>query len=40
MKKIIKNKKTRAEIMVENFNKTNNLEFLINNEENFSYSGF
>ena len=40
IEEIIKNKKTRAEIMVENFNKTNNLEFLINNEENFSYSGF
>jgi hypothetical protein len=26
--------------LVEQFNKKNNLEFLINHEENFSYSGF
>ena len=37
---IIKNKKTRAEMLVEQFNKTKNLKFLLNHEENFSYSGF
>ena len=40
IEEIVKNKKTRAEMLVEHFNKTNNLEFLINHEENFSYSGF
>jgi len=40
IEEIIKNKKTRAEMLVEQFNKKNNLEFLINHEENFSYSGF
>ena len=36
----IKNKKTRAEMLIEQFNKTNNLNFLVNHDENFSYSGF
>jgi hypothetical protein len=40
IEEIIKNNKTRAEMLVEQFNKKNNLEFLINHEENFSYSGF
>ena len=37
---IINNKKTRAEMLIEQFNKTKNLNFLVNHEENFSYSGF
>ena len=40
IEEIIKNKKTRAEMLVEQFNKTKNLKFLLNHEENFSYSGF
>tara|TARA_S200000501_G_scaffold325428_1_gene323276 strand:+ start:329 stop:1672 length:1344 start_codon:yes stop_codon:yes gene_type:complete len=36
---IINNKKTRAEILIEHYKKTNNLNFLANHEENFSYSG-
>ena len=39
VEEIIKNKKTRAEILIEQFNKTKNLNFLINHDENFSYSG-
>ena len=34
-----KNKKTRSEVLVEQFIKTKNLKFLLNHEENFSYSG-
>jgi glutamate--cysteine ligase len=37
---IIKNKKTRADMLVDQFNKTKNLNFLVNHDENFSYSGF
>ena len=37
---VITFKKTRAEMLVEQFNKTKNLKFLLNHEENFSYSGF
>ena len=40
IEKIIKNKKTRAEMLIEQFNKTKNLNFLVNHDENFSYSGF
>ena len=40
IEEIIKNKKTRAEILIEQFNKTKNLSFLVNHDENFSYSGF
>ena len=40
IEEIIKNKKTRAEMLIEQFNKTKNLKFLVNNDENFSYSGF
>ena len=40
VEEIIKNKKTRAEILIEQYNKTNNLNFLVNHDENFSYSGF
>ena len=37
---IIKNNKTRAEMLIEQFNETKNLNFLVNHDENFSYSGF
>ena len=37
---IISNKKTRAEMLIEQYNKTKKLDFLINHDENFSYSGF
>ena len=37
---IIKGKKTRAEMLIEEFNKTKQLNFLVNHDENFSYSGF
>ena len=40
IEEIIKNKKTRAEMLIEQYNKTKNLNFLINHDENFSYSGF
>ena len=40
IEEIINNKKTRAEMLVEKFNKTKNLNFLVNHDENFSYSGF
>ncbi len=40
IEEIIKNKKTRAEILIEQYNKTKNLNFLVNHDENFSYSGF
>ena len=36
IEEIIKNKKTRAEMLIEQFNKTKNLNFLVNNDENFS----
>ena len=40
IEEIIKNKKTRADMLVDQFIKTNNLNFLVNHDENFSYSGF
>ncbi len=40
IEEIINNKKTRAEMLIEQYNKTKKLDFLINHEENFSYSGF
>ena len=40
LEEIIKNKKTRAEMLIEKYNKTKKLDFLINHDENFSYSGF
>ncbi len=40
IEEIIKNKKNRAEMLIEQFNKTKNLSFLVNHDENFSYSGF
>ena len=40
IEEIINNKKTRAEMLIEQYNKTKKLDFLINHDENFSYSGF
>ena len=40
LEELINNKKTRAEMLIEQFNKTKNLNFLINHDDNFSYSGF
>ena len=40
LEEIIKNKKTRSEMLIEQYNKTKKLDFLINHDENFSYSGF
>ena len=40
IEEIIGSKKTRAEMLIEQFNKTKNLNFLVNYDENFSYSGF
>ena len=40
IEEIIKNKKNRAEMLIEQYNKTKNLNFLVNHDENFSYSGF
>ena len=40
IEEIINNKKTRAEMLIDQYNKTKKLDFLINHDENFSYSGF
>ncbi len=40
IEEIISKKKTRAEMLIEQYNKTKKLDFLINHDENFSYSGF
>ena len=40
LEEIIRNKKTRAEMLIEQFNTKKNLNFLINHDENFSCSGF
>ena len=40
IEEIIENKKTRAEMLIEQFKKTKNLNFLVNHDENFSYTGF
>ena len=40
IEEIISNKKTRAEMLIEQYNKTKKLDFLINHDENFSYSVF
>ena len=37
---IIKNKKNRAQLLLDQYNKTNNLDFFKNEKENFNYSGF
>ncbi len=40
IEEIINNKKTRAEMLIDQFNKTKNLKFLVSHDENFSYTGF
>ena len=40
LEEIIYNKKTRAEMLIDQFKNSKNLNFLTNHEENFSYSGF
>ena len=37
---VIKNKKNRAQLLIEQYNKNKNLDFFKNEKENFSYSGF
>ena len=37
---VVNNKKNRAQLLLEKFNKTKNLDFFKNEKENFSYSGF
>ena len=37
---VIKNKKNRAQLLLEQYKKTNNLDFFKNEKENFNYSGF
>ena len=37
---VIKNKKNRAQLLIEQYNKNKNLDFFKNGKENFSYSGF
>ena len=37
---VVANKKNRAQLLLEQFNKTKNLDFFKNEKENFSYSGF
>ena len=37
---VVKNKKNRAQLLLEQYNKTQNLDFFKNEKENFSYSGF
>ena len=36
---VIKNKKNRAQLLIDKFNKTNNLDFFNDEKEDFSYSG-
>ena len=37
---VIKNKKNRAQLLLDQYKKTNNLDFFKNEKENFNYSGF
>jgi len=37
---VVKNKKNRAQLLLEQYDKTQNLDFFKNEKENFSYSGF
>ena len=37
---VVKNKKNRAQLLLEQYDKTQNLDFFKNERENFSYSGF
>ena len=39
-KMLLQNKKNRAQLLLEQYNKTKNLDFFKNEKENFSYSGF
>ena len=36
---VIKNKKNRAQLLIDKYNKNKNLDFFDNEKENFSYSG-
>ena len=40
VEKVIKNKKNRAQLLLDKYNKTNSLDFFKNEKENFNYSGF
>ena len=37
---VVQNKKNRAQLLLEQYNKTKNLDFFKNEKENFNYSGF
>ena len=37
---VVNNKKNRAQLLLEKYNKTKNLDFFKNEKENFNYSGF
>jgi len=37
---VVQNKKSRAQLLLEQYNKTKNLDFFKNEKENFNYSGF
>ena len=37
---VINNKKNRAQLLLDQYKKTKNLDFFNNEKENFSYSGF
>ena len=37
---VVKNKKNRAQLLLEQYDKTKNLDFFKNEKENFNYSGF
>ena len=37
---VVNNKKNRAQLLLEQYGKTQNLDFFNNEKENFSYSGF
>ena len=37
---VVNNKKNRAQLLLDQYNKTQNLDFFKNEKENFSYSGF
>ena len=36
---VLKNKKNRAQLLIDKYNKNKNLDFFDNEKENFSYSG-
>ena len=37
---VVNNKKNRAQLLLDKYNKTKNLDFFKNEKENFNYSGF